>query len=116
MCRFETAQKVPLQAASIKAALPNVSQASTAHEQSLRSHRCVALKLFLIDKCAQEAALRKQNQIRLFKFLFISEFVYSRLKYCYGYHEVSLYSGRTSSPKAQDEDGSIRVGTSGRRD
>ena len=44
MCSFETAQKVPLQAASIKAALPNVSQASTAHEQSLRSHRCVALE------------------------------------------------------------------------
>ena len=67
LCCFETAQKVPLQAASIKAALLNVSQASTAHEQSLRSHRCVALELFLIDKCAQEAALRKQIRSKLFE-------------------------------------------------
>ena len=41
----ETAEKDTLALlASIKAALLNVSQASTAHEQSLRSHRCVALE------------------------------------------------------------------------
>ena len=64
---FETAQKVPLQAASIKAALLYVSQASTAHEQSLRSHRCVALELFLVEKCAQEVALRKKIRSQLFE-------------------------------------------------
>ena len=65
MCCFETAQKVPLQAASVKTALPNVSQASRRTEQLLQSHRCVALEFPTLGQApsvprnAAIAALRK---------------------------------------------------------
>ena len=54
----------PVAACLFKQLLQTSLQASRRTNNSLRSHRCVALELFLFDKCAQEAALRKRIIIR----------------------------------------------------